>query len=107
MDLRQIYSNEIKLTEILHAFSRAVSITLGIGLFHTLQMAKMAYMISKNLGLNNKQIEKLVISALLHDIGINYIKRDLSNIADIYESDIFKKADLDIIDLLDLILLTE
>ena len=94
-------SRVIKLSEILLAFSRAISVTLGMGLFHTMQLAKIAYILGKHLGLTYNQLERLVLSALIHDIGITYIKKDFLKIADTHDADIFKKSDLDIIELLD------
>ena len=67
---------QVKLSEILLSFGRAISITLGMGVFHTLQTAKIAYLIAHNLKLNKNQKQRLVFSALLHDIGASNIKKN-------------------------------
>ena len=91
-------SNIIKLSQVLLSFSRAISMTLGMGLFHTLQIAKIAYIIGKHLSLNKKQLELLVISALLHDIRISSIKKNFTKI----DNDIIEEKDFDILELLNL-----
>jgi HD-GYP domain-containing protein (c-di-GMP phosphodiesterase class II) len=98
--MKEIISGDVKLSHIVLSFSRAISITLGMGLFHTEQLAKIAYLIGKQLRLSPKDLEGMVFSALLHDIGINSIKKDFSRISNEHESDFFKKSDMDILELL-------
>ena len=90
----------VKLSEILLSFGRAISITLNMGLFHSLNMAKIACLIGQILELDYNQLKHLVISALLHDIGISSVKKAVMPISPKQNIDIFSKSTLDIIELL-------
>lgn len=66
--------NKISMAKILLALSRVIDLVSNTVVSHHKKVSYLTYQIAKEMNLNEKDLKNLVMAALIHDIGVFYIR---------------------------------
>ncbi len=73
-------NNKVSLYSILKTFSAAMDLISKEVVGHHRQVAYIAYVIGKEMNLGDDQLRKLIISALIHDVGVFYLNETFEDL---------------------------
>ena len=69
--------NKISMAKILLALSGVIDLVSNTVVSHHKKVRYLTYQIAKEMNLNEKDLKNLVMAALIHDIGVFYIRMSI------------------------------